>query len=68
MNEAAQTAKRTAPYAACFEQIAHRRGRKIATTAIARKLHVLHLVDTVFPAVREDRRRAPLGVPMWAGP
>jgi hypothetical protein len=38
MNQAAQTAKRTPPYAACFEQIAHRRGRKIATIAVARKL------------------------------
>lgn len=35
MNQAAQTAKRTPPYAACFEQIAYRRGRKIATIAVA---------------------------------
>jgi transposase len=50
MNQAAQTAKRTPPYAACFEQIARRRGRKIATIAVARKLlthayHVLREVD-----------------------
>lgn len=50
MNQAAQTAKRTEPYAARFEQIAHRRGRKIATTAVARKLlthayHVLRELD-----------------------
>ncbi|CBG68607.1 MULTISPECIES: IS110 family transposase [Streptomyces] len=50
MNQAAQTAKRTPPYAACFEQIAYRRGRKIATIAVARKLlthayHVLREVD-----------------------
>ncbi|MFF7550435.1 transposase [Streptomyces canus] len=37
-------------YAACFEQIAHRRGRKIATIAVARKLlthayHVLRELD-----------------------
>lgn len=46
MNEAAQTAKRTPPYAACFEQIAHRQGRKIATTAVARKLltHAYHVL------------------------
>jgi transposase len=50
MTQAAQTAKRTPPYAACFEQIAHRRGRKIATVAVARKLlthayHVLRELD-----------------------
>ncbi|MGI5380766.1 hypothetical protein ACQEV2_42655 [Streptomyces sp. CA-251387] len=50
MNQAAQTAKRTPPYAGCFEQIAHRRGWKIATVAVARKLlthayHVLREVD-----------------------
>lgn len=42
--------KRTPPYAARFEQIAHRRGRKIATIAVASKLlthayHVLREVD-----------------------
>ncbi|MER6126674.1 IS110 family transposase [Streptomyces sp. NPDC001795] len=35
MNEAAQTAKRSPLYAAHYEQIAHRRGKKIATIAIA---------------------------------
>ncbi|MEV8018053.1 IS110 family transposase [Streptomyces sp. NPDC086554] len=50
MNQAAQTAKHTPPYAACFERIAHRRGRKIATVAVARKLlthayHVLRELD-----------------------
>jgi transposase len=49
MNQAAQSAKRTPPYAASFEQIA-RRGRKIATIAVVRKLlthayHVLREVD-----------------------
>lgn len=38
LSEAAQTAKRSPQFAACYEQIAHRRGKKIATIAIARKL------------------------------
>ena len=36
--EAAQTAKRSPQFAATFQRIAQRRGKKIATTAIARKL------------------------------
>jgi transposase len=36
--EAAQTAKRSPQFAATFQAIAKRRGKKIATTAIARKL------------------------------
>jgi transposase len=36
--EAAQTAKRSPQFAASYQAIAKRRGRKIATTAIARKL------------------------------
>jgi transposase len=36
--EAAQTAKRHPQFAASFQAIARRRGKKIATTAIARKL------------------------------
>jgi transposase len=36
--EAAQTAKRHPDYAASYQDIARRRGKKIATTAIARKL------------------------------
>ncbi len=36
--EAAQTAKRHPQFAASFQAIAKRRGRKIATTAVARKL------------------------------
>jgi hypothetical protein len=35
--EAAQTAKRSPQFAASFQAIARRRGKKIATTAIARK-------------------------------
>jgi transposase len=36
--EAAQTAKRSPEFAASFQAIAKRRGKKIATTAVARKL------------------------------
>jgi transposase len=36
--EAAQTAKRHPQFAATFQAIAKRRGKKIATTAVARKL------------------------------
>jgi hypothetical protein len=36
--EAAQTAKRHPDFAATYQAIARRRGKKIATTAIARKL------------------------------
>jgi transposase len=36
--EAAQTAKRHPQFAATFQRIARRRGKKIATTAVARKL------------------------------
>ena len=36
--EAAQTAKRSPEFAAAFQRIAKRRGKKIATTAVACKL------------------------------
>jgi transposase len=36
--EAAQTARRHPQFAATFQRIARRRGKKIATTAVARKL------------------------------
>ena len=36
--EAAQTAKRSPQFAAGYQAIAQRRGKKIATTAVARKL------------------------------
>ena len=38
MNQAAQTAKRSPDFAATYQAIAGRRGKKIATIAIARKL------------------------------
>ena len=38
MNQAAQTAKRSPQFAATYSNIAKRRGKKIATIAISRKL------------------------------
>ena len=38
LNQAAQTAKRSPQFAATYAAIAKRRGKKIATIAIARKL------------------------------
>ena len=38
MNQAAQTAKRSPEFAVSYAVIAKRRGKKIATIAIARKL------------------------------
>ena len=38
LNQAAQTAKRSPDFAATYQAIAGRRGKKIATIAIARKL------------------------------
>ena len=38
LNQAAQTAKRSPDFAASYAAIAKRRGKKIATIAIARKL------------------------------
>ncbi|MFC5674975.1 IS110 family transposase, partial [Streptomyces incanus] len=56
--EAAQTAKRSPEFADAYQRLAHRRGKKIATTAIARRLlarayHVLRAVQD-----RQDRQGA----------
>src|SRR6266480_4655437 len=53
--EAAQTAKRHPDFAATYQAIAHRRGKKIATTAIARRLltrayHLLTEAEITTPA------------------
>ncbi|WP_409473522.1 IS110 family transposase [Streptomyces sp. HC307] len=47
--EAAQTAKRSPEFAAAYQRLAHRRGKKIATTAIARRLlaRAYHLLRAV---------------------
>jgi transposase len=48
LNQAAQTAKRSPEFAAAYAAIAQRRGKKIATIAIARKLltRAWHLLAT----------------------
>ena len=54
--EAAQTAKRSPQFAASYQAIAARRGKKIATTAIARKLltRAWHLLtDAEHPAAAQ---------------
>ena len=58
--EAAQTAKRHPHFAASFQGIARRRGKKIATTAVARKLltRAWHLLD--------DAQRAAIPQPATA--
>jgi transposase len=52
MNQAAQTAKRSPEFAASYMAIAARRGKKIATIAIARKLltRAWHLLSEVEAA------------------
>ena len=70
MNQAAQTAKRSPDFAAGYAAIAQRRGKKIATIAIARKLltRAWHLLDQMQPLTparrcggprRREGRRAP---------
>jgi transposase len=56
--EAAQTAKRSPEFAATYQCLAHRRGKKIATTAIARRLltRAYHLLRAVQAA--SDQRKA----------
>jgi DNA-binding transcriptional LysR family regulator len=49
--EAAQTAKRSPDFSVAYQRLAHRRGKKIATTAVARRLlarayHVLREVGS----------------------
>src|SRR5690242_17645200 len=55
LNQAAQTAKRSPEFAAAYAAIARRRGKKIATIAIARKLltrawHLLSDMQATGPA------------------
>ena len=59
--EAAQTAKRSPEFAAAFQRIAKRRGKKIATTAIARKLatRAWHLLTDTEPAAAPPPCPAP---------
>jgi transposase len=55
LNQAAQTAKRSPEFAAAYAAIAQRRGKKIATIAISRKLltrawHLLTATQATSPA------------------
>jgi hypothetical protein len=72
--EAAQTARRHPGFAATYQAIARRRGKKIATTAIARKLlaRAWHLLagtgnaaspsDQAMPAPARARNHQPEGI------
>jgi len=61
MNQAAQTAKRSPQFAATYSAIARRRGKKIATIAIARKLltRAWHLLSEMEPADASTPQRRP---------
>jgi hypothetical protein len=61
MCEAAQTAKRDPDFAPGYEALARRRGRKIATTAIARKLltRAYHLLTDAGTRQRQARSSSP---------
>ena len=61
MNQAAQTAKRSPEFAATYAAIAKRRGKKIATIAIARKLltRAWHLLSEIEPADASAPPRRP---------
>jgi transposase len=52
MNQAAQTAKRSPQFSASYAAIARRRGKKIATIAVARKLltRAWHLLNDLQAA------------------
>ena len=61
LNQAAQTAKRSAEFAATYASIAKRRGKKIATIAIARKLltRAWHLLNDLQAASADEPLRRP---------
>jgi transposase len=61
LNQAAQTAKRSPQFAAGYSAIAKRRGKKIATIAIARKLltRAWHLLDQMPAADASTPLRRP---------
>ena len=61
MNQAAQTAKRSPDFAASYTAIAKRRGKKIATIAIARKLvtRAWHLLSEIQAAEASAPPRRP---------
>ena len=59
--EAAQTAKRSPEFAASYAVIAKKRGKKIATIAIARKLltRAWHLLNDLQAASADEPLRRP---------
>ena len=61
LNQAAQTAKRSPEFAATYSSIAKRRGKKIATIAIARKLltRAWHLLAEMQAASTNEPLRRP---------
>ena len=61
MNQAAQTARRSPDFAATCQAIARRRGKKIATIAIARKLltRAWHLLNDMQAADAATPPRRP---------
>ena len=61
LNQAAQTAKRSAEFAATYASIAKRRGKKIATIAIARKLltRAWYLLNDLQAASADEPLRRP---------
>ena len=61
MNQAAQTAKRSPEFAATYQAVAGRRGKKIATIAIARKLltRAWHLLNDLQAASADEPLRRP---------
>ena len=61
LNQAAQTAKRSPEFAASYAALAKRRGKKIATIAIARKLvtRAWHLLSEMEPAEASTPLRRP---------
>ena len=66
--EAAQTAKRSPEFAATYQAIARRRGKKIATTAVARKLltrayHLLTDAENAATTPATARPACPAGAP-----
>ena len=65
MNQAAQTAKRSPEFATAYSGITKRRGKKIATIAIARKLltRAWHLLNDMQHSARPRARRRPARAP-----
>jgi hypothetical protein len=61
LNQAAQTAKRSPEFAATYQTIAKKRGKKIATIAIARKLltRAWHLLSEMQAAEASTPLRRP---------